>query len=382
MPLFFSYLIKEFFTVFILALLSFITILFTTRLEDIAHFASFGADLQLIGFFTLLQIPYILPIAIPVSCLISSVLLMQRLSKDKELTALRASGFSLKDILTPLLFIALILSLVNLYTVSELTSLSHRKANSLKLELREINPLLLLHNKALMRAKGAFCSTRGQSKLGEHAKDLLCAIPNEKTETILLLLADSIETGKEDLQSSGLSLISETKRGDGDFPTVLLETMDQSQISLVNFSHILGEKVFKVTNDSLSLKELLAKKEREKNALSALEENQVNEAARNTLKESIASLRSDLARRLSLGLSPLAFTLLGIAFGITLGRSPSPFKLAFPIGLAAVYLVLFFAGKATSGKPNLSFFLYLLPLFLISFFSLRKLSNVSRGIES
>ena len=39
-----------------------------------------------------LQIPYILPIAIPVSCLITAMLLFQRLSKTHELTAFRTCG--------------------------------------------------------------------------------------------------------------------------------------------------------------------------------------------------------------------------------------------------------------------------------------------------
>ncbi len=63
------------------------------------------APVAYIVFFALYESP-IFPIALPLSCLIASLLLIQRLSSSHELTALRASGFSLFDILTPILITA------------------------------------------------------------------------------------------------------------------------------------------------------------------------------------------------------------------------------------------------------------------------------------
>ena len=62
------------------------------RFKDIARFAALSADGVKTGLFVLYQFPHILPIAIPISALIASFLLFQRLSKTYELTALRASG--------------------------------------------------------------------------------------------------------------------------------------------------------------------------------------------------------------------------------------------------------------------------------------------------
>lgn len=98
MPIVWRYLLSHYLKVLVLCVTAFIAVLLTTRLDEIAHFASMGPEGFYIILYTLYQIPYILPIAIPISCLISSILLIQRLSRSHELTALRASGMGLKTI--------------------------------------------------------------------------------------------------------------------------------------------------------------------------------------------------------------------------------------------------------------------------------------------
>src|SRR5579863_9043123 len=102
MPIVWRYLLRSYFQVLLLCVSAFIGVLIVLRFQEIARFATSGAAKLKILLFTLLQIPYILPIAIPVSCLIAAMLLFQRLSHTQELTALRTSGFGLKTISTPL----------------------------------------------------------------------------------------------------------------------------------------------------------------------------------------------------------------------------------------------------------------------------------------
>ena len=97
-----------------------ISTLLVLRFQEIARFATSGASIKSVALFTLLQIPYILPIAIPVSCLIAALLLFQSLSLGQELTALRTSGFGLKAIATPILFAGFFLTLVNFTVTSEM----------------------------------------------------------------------------------------------------------------------------------------------------------------------------------------------------------------------------------------------------------------------
>ncbi|MCE5316519.1 MAG: LptF/LptG family permease, partial [Parachlamydia sp.] len=136
MPVLWRYLLGHYLKVLLLCVVTFIAILLTTRLDEIAHFATMGPEGLAIIAFALHQIPYILPIAIPISCLISAMLLMQRLSQTHELTALRAAGLSFYNILCPLLIAAAALSIANFYIVSELSTHSHLTTGKLKNELR------------------------------------------------------------------------------------------------------------------------------------------------------------------------------------------------------------------------------------------------------
>ncbi|HEY4831929.1 MAG TPA: LptF/LptG family permease, partial [Waddliaceae bacterium] len=120
MPIFWWYLLKNYLNVLLLSLFSFVAILLISRLEEIAQFAAMGAKFSYLIIFTLYQIPYILPIAIPISCLISAMILFQRLSSTHEFTALRSCGIALSRIITPILLASLFLSVGCFYITSEM----------------------------------------------------------------------------------------------------------------------------------------------------------------------------------------------------------------------------------------------------------------------
>src|SRR5271166_4170240 len=102
MPTVWRYLLRSYFQVFLLSIASFVSALFVMRFKDIAEFATLNSDGLSIFLFSLYQLPYILPLAIPISCIISSILLFQKMSTSQELTALRAAGMGLKTLLFPL----------------------------------------------------------------------------------------------------------------------------------------------------------------------------------------------------------------------------------------------------------------------------------------
>src|SRR3990167_6985390 len=103
MPILWKYLLRGYIQYFLLCVSAFVAILLVIRFQEIAIFASSGAKAKHISLFSLYQIPYILPIALPISCLISAMTLSLRMSSSLELTALRASGISLRTISYPIL---------------------------------------------------------------------------------------------------------------------------------------------------------------------------------------------------------------------------------------------------------------------------------------
>jgi lipopolysaccharide export system permease protein len=354
----------------------------TTRLDEIAHFATLGPEGVYILLFTFYQIPYILPIAIPVSCLISSILLIQRLSRTHELTALRASGMGLLSILAPILLASIFLSLANFYIVSELSTHSHLSTNMLKNELRSINPLLLLHNKHLMKLKGIFFNTLGSSKLGETASDVVIAMPNKNNSRINVMFAKNLSAYTTQFVSTGVTVITSLDADHDDkHDHLVIENIQEITTSIKDFAQMLQKRVWSLNNDHLRSPLLLIKLNEEKQLLANAKLELKPASFQKQIQRNIDRCYSEMARRLSVALAVFTFTLMGASFGISISRNKSNKGFFFVIALGAFTLVAFFAAKGIDHLLVASTILYLFPHALIIVASLWTLNRVTKGIE-
>ena len=377
MPIVWRYLLSHYIKVLLLCVVGFVAILLTTRLDEIAHFATLGPKGLYILAFTMHQIPYILPIALPIACLISSILLVQRLSRTHELTALRAAGFSLGTLLSPILIAAAALSVANFYVVSELSTQSHLTTGLLKTELRSINPLLLLHNKHLLKMKGIFLRSLGPSKMGESVEQVVIASPNKHNDRINLLIADKLRASSSKFVGHQVTFISSIgDRGEARADDIAVENLTHAQMSVQDFGQMMQKKVWTLNNDHLRMSLLLAKLEGEKEILaSATPENQ------KTVKRCVAKCYAEILRRISIAFAAFSFTLLGCAYGISISRFQSNRAIFTVIGMAAFVLVSFFVAKGIEDQLGAAATLYIAPHLILIAASLRTISKASKGIE-
>lgn len=377
MPIIWRYLLAQYIKIFSFCTLTFIAILLTSRLDDIAHFATLGPGLPLVLQFTLLQIPYILPIALPLSCLISAVIIIQRLSASHELTALRAAGFSIQMIFTPLLALASLLAFFNFYTVSELATFSHLQTGLLKNEVRSVNPLLLLGNKHLMHAKGYYFDTFGDTSAGESASNVLFAAPNREGTGINLLMADEFRAMGGQFYGKEVAIITSVKSKTSDGEQLLVENIQETTTSLDDFTKMMEKKVWVLNNDHLSLAFLLAKLKGEwtdYRHAKLVEERKV-------IKRNCCRCISELLRRVSVGLAPFTFTLLGATFALSISRQKSSRPFMVIVVLTAFYLASFFTAQSFGDRLAISSALYFASHFFIVSLSIRNLWLISRGYE-
>lgn len=382
MPIIWRYLLKQYLKVFFLSLISFIAILLTTRMDEIAHFATLGSDSLLILWFTLSQIPYVLPIAIPISSLISGIILVQKLSQSHEMTAFRACGLSLQEVLMPLLIAAFFIAAGNFYVASELATQSHLATGITKIELRSVNPLLLLHNKHLMRLKGIYSDTLGNSHIGDFAGDIVIAMPNKQNSSINLLVAKNLQANPTTFIGKDVTLITSLHETPAHLQDqLMIENMQDMKTSIKDFSQILQKKVWTLNNDHLRLGLLRARlKDYQKKAKIYLREN--NQTDLKQLNRSINRSYTELIRRISIAFAAFTFTLMGAAFGISISRNHSFRSIFYVVGLAALYIVAFFTAKGLEHQFLTASLLYTIPHVIIIAFSLVMLMRVSKGIES
>jgi len=383
MPILWRYLIFDFLKMTFFCVLAFVAILLTMRFDEIAHFTGLGASLNVILLFTFYQIPYILPIAIPLSCLIASFLLIQRLSTTHELVALRACGCALHDILSPLLLTAAFLGLMNFWLISELATYSHLKTNLLKSQFRSINPLLLLHNRHLMRMKGFYFDSLGDTYTGESAADVILAIPNKHQGQINLLIAKQLKVQPGLFVGDQVTLITgKSQESPESFDDLLIENMQQAVTQIEDLADLLQKKVWTINNDYLQLPLLLSRAQEQRHLLKEAKQLRFAHHQIKPLQIHLNRSVSEIVKRLSIAIAVFSFTLMGMAFGFTISRQQTRRPLFFLVALTTFYLVTFFVAKGVDGHRLLSTSLYLVPHLVIIGASIFTLKRVSQGIES
>ena len=172
MPILWRYVLSGYLRVFLLSVCTFIAVLLVSRFKEIARFTALSGDWLKTALFVVYQIPLILPIAIPISALIGSLLLFQRLSRTFELTALRAAGVGLHSILAPILFTSFLLSLFNFSFCAEISPFCRRESKTLLYRETSANPLLLLQRQHLVKVKHTYINMNIQEE-GKGAKDMI-----------------------------------------------------------------------------------------------------------------------------------------------------------------------------------------------------------------
>ena len=350
-------------------------------MKEIASFASFGASALFVWQFALNQMIFMLPYALPISCFLSAILLVQKLSATHELTALRACGFSFKDIFTPLIFASVLLGGVNFLLVSEAATWANASSQQLKKKLKTINPLVLLHNKHLMYLKGIRFLSLGPSKIDEYVNQAVLVTSNKENTKLHLIVAKYIESNSDQLVCENMTLItnlgSETEE---EYDKLLIENVAKATTPSLAFVSLLQDKGASqpVNAERLRLSPLLKNLSQEKTKLKEA----TSKEEREKTKRSINRSYSEIARRVSSGISPITFTLMGLAFGVNISRRQSKMKLISAVLLLALYLVIHLLAKDVKGNFALSTAYFLLPNLLIVSLSFWKMNRLAKGIAS
>lgn len=138
------YLIQDFLVIFSLSLLI-ITFVMSVGavIKAVDLIARGGAPIAILKVF-LFNIPYALTFSIPMSVLTGVLLLFSRLSIDGEISAMRASGISLWEIISPVLMLAIMLSGACVYLNSTLAPKLNYRMRGVILEIGGANPANLL----------------------------------------------------------------------------------------------------------------------------------------------------------------------------------------------------------------------------------------------
>lgn len=357
-PILWRYISASYLKTLLLSLTTFILVLLVSRFKEIARFTSISDQPLKIGLFTVYQIPFILPMAIPLSALIAAFLLFQQMSRSHELTSLRASGLGLKKILTPLLFAGAFLTLINFSICGEIAPYCKRLSKETLFLETTSNPLSCIQGKAFLNRNDAFIKSSTDPEKKE-ISPLLLITYNQSNHRLNLVRAQNLRLDGEQLLGSDVSILSHLEGRDDEFDPLIIESQQLMAVSAASFEQVFKKNTPKLDGSMLNFRMLLSRIE---------EHNKFSNSA-----------YSELFRRISIAFSVLSFTFLGAVFGIEHSRNPIKKQLAILFLLSLIGLASFFLGKGLKYAPLASATVYLIPHLLIWSSCLLRLRRLSKG---
>ncbi|WFB36142.1 LptF/LptG family permease [Kiritimatiellota bacterium B12222] len=302
----------------------------------------------LIKVFTL-NLPFIFTLSIPVSCLIASLLLFNRLSLDGEITALRSGGLNTLQIISPVIFCAIILSLGCLLIQTRIAPDSRFNLRKALVNVSEINPIDLLEEGRFVEFPGLAIWI--DQKNGTHIKEIEIHERNTQGDVVQIMNAKSgeIETHQEFMNMRVRLHHVQVLHVSPDDPKGILNAkvvdMDAYDFDL-SYEELLRNSNITRTIGDMRISQLIG----------VVKDSDKTFAQLDPLKKEKMRMRAlvETHKRLGLSLGCLSFTLMGIPLGMNRSRRES--NLGIPLGLSLVLVFYTFISAADSLRYSPWFF--------------------------
>ncbi len=300
-----------------------------------------GLPLSLFLKFVGYGMPKAMGLAMPMSMLVSTILVFGRLSADNEITAMRAGGVSIWQIVSPCLFFSIVVSSICLWLQLEVIPQSNYMVRQIKQSSEAINPRLMLEpGRPIMLFDGLIIYLDDIRETGEDT--------NELFDVHIYQLDDKGRTTKEFVATKG-TLVHESEQKQ------FILTLHDANITvrsgqrLERTDRLKGSSTFPLAYGDSFASERLAKRRKSLGKDDMFAKIKLfQENGKETMP-----LYVELHKRLALALCPFAFLLLGIPFGIRTSRTETSVGLVVSIMLALLFYVFIIIADNTKNKPEL-----------------------------
>ncbi len=341
-----KYLVKDFLTVFAVAMLL-ITFAFTIgAIYKVIDIMAKGMPIGIVGRFFLYNIPYSLAYSIPISALFSTLLIFGRLSSDSEISAMKSSGLSMWQIASPVVLISLALAGICLYNnciVYPATTYAKRKLiKGMGVE----DPIKLLEEGRFIREIPGYKIYVGR-KNKNRVRDLIVYEVDKETGKITSSVRAESGIMTVDKEKAELKIDLFNVRGeifDLDADGGFTGFAKHYPIRL-NFNELLGNKNVYKKRKNMTISELAyhIRNAETENALLDEEYRRI-ERSRNLVEAN---------QRIALALSPFMFVLIAIPLGITSHRKESSIGMVMSLGIMFIYYIFMILSDTFDKSPHL-----------------------------
>lgn len=297
-----------------------------------------GVGLDLLGRFLLYMVPDMLRFTVPLSVLVATVLVFGRMSSDNEISAMKAGGISLWQIIAPGLLLSFLCCAIGIVNSLYVSPMCRYEAERLKWTALANAPLTML-------TPGEFTSLSSDCQLrieGREGEDLLGVhlLRRGKDGSVTDVVA---ERGRLEADFEGRCLLvklegaSLTEMGFGGEQVTTRLNMQAGRLELpLDFGGTMDRKRLRRKAKFLDVDMLFGR---------------IQLAAGNV--QEVSSLLLNFHSRLSLSLSAFSFLLLGVPFGIRGRRSELSVGLLICVALALGFYVFQLLADMLEKKPEL-----------------------------
>ncbi len=342
--------------------------------------------LQAVG----LLIPYVLVFALPMGMLTATLLVFGRFSADNELTAVRASGVSLISLVTPVLFLSVLLSGVAVYINLELAPQCRVAYKKLLYQVGFSRSLSVIPERSYIKDLDTNCIVYISKVRGTNLEDVqIYQLRDNRVESY-----NRADEGVVYINSSGnlitvvLTNTYSVTVGEGqEIPQPI--PLGTVEFSFTNAPARGGRR--RVDLGDMTFSQLRAELRELENRMDSSESvyGLSEEEVRSRMKKMRSKgggdltlpLRVQIHRQASFSFACVAFTLLGIPLGIRAHRRETTFGIAAALILVVIYYSFFILGQSLETRPELAPHLILwLPNFLFQAVGIVLLWRANRGV--
>jgi len=374
MPVLWRYLLKNYFRILFLSIIGFTSVLLTMRVEVIVNFISLKVKWHTALVFILCQIPNILSAILPISGLISSILLFERLSYDRELTSLRTSGLSITLLITPILMAALSLSVINFIVAAEVAPYCCRYASHLIQNSAKANPLLLLERAGQIVSKNQpMHMKRSLAGAEGGTQDVIFAIKNHSNVGLSLIVGKEVAIENGVIIGKNIACIFNVVQKDPTlYDHLIIENQESTSTPMPTHTFAFPQQE---PAHPLQFKHLSSKYGFSFRRIISILSDPI------TTPTMLKIAQLELCRRLFFSLITFTLTFLGLSLGMHIGKIHKKRQVYLAICLSILTFVCSVAAKSFYRSPWIMICFYSLPFPIIFSTSFWLKKQIVRGIE-
>jgi len=294
------------------------------------------------------NIPYMLTFSIPMSVLTGALLLFGRLSFDGELTAMKASGLSMWQIISPVVMISIAMTLVCLFIAASVAPRCRHAVRTALVELGVEEPINLLEAGRFVRDFPGMMIYIGD-RSGNKVTDIVVYEMKPGQDTPVRNVRAKYGTLRADKAAKAMYIdlyevrIDQREKGDsGEAAKSHYINASHYPVKL-DFAAMQKRTVRKKVSDMTFTDLLLAIRD----IRGAFPELKVEDLRRQRM-----TMVVEANKRLALSLSCFAFTLLGIPLGMRSRRRESSVGIGVSLLLVFTFYLFIILANALVGSPQ------------------------------